>query len=231
MAFNDALFEQGFVPAGATPQVIQEPGAKPGFQGISGLDQALRSLTRFQAQKQKDEEAAMEKRKNKMEMFKTLRESGYSSDKAFKAVREGIDIVGPPDTRLDDRKTQAEISAKEASTKKTLAEANKLEAENKNPVTSKSRLEAMILEKVANNKELTKGEQRIYDDVIKKKEQKSGGGLDFLDDENGEPGGIQTPQGKPGVNVTDPSGVVGIYDKALWEKNKQKLLRKGWRAQ
>lgn len=167
MAFSELinrLIPQGAVMAGATPQTIladgTSGGTEPGYYDTSPLGNLLRQVETMQAETRIKEEAKQKKQKHRVDMYKTLRDAGYDPKKAYDAVIAGDFPTEPGGITEAQEKTKAEAGL---ARKKTEIY----------PTNTKSLLHAKIQEKVANGDELTSGEQRLYDEVIRKYGQKS----------------------------------------------------------
>ncbi len=85
MAFTDIFEKMGYVPQGARPkhvdssgQVIPDPG--------DFSERLLKGIMEYKQKVQVEEKKRQELFKNQSDQYKTLRESGYSPEKAFKAV-------------------------------------------------------------------------------------------------------------------------------------------------
>jgi hypothetical protein len=89
MGFEDVFASLGAVPSGARSKTVIEEGGKPGYYQTDPLSNLLRGLTRMQQQSQADQEKKKKTFNNQIDMYKTLRQAGYSPDRAFKSVTEG----------------------------------------------------------------------------------------------------------------------------------------------
>jgi hypothetical protein len=93
----------------------------------------------------------LKKGERQSDMYRTLRASGYDPEKAYEAVMKGE--LTPP--------------GEQARTSDELIKEQDLKI--KTSTASRKELEERITQKVANGESLTAGEQKFYDDVIKKK--------------------------------------------------------------
>jgi hypothetical protein len=166
---------------GATPKGFTQPQVDP------EIDAFQKSMAKIIAQEEEHQAKVLEKKKTKFDMYKTLREAGYDSYRAWKAVREGMEMPEPPSEDVS-------LPAKATT------------------------IEDKIKKKVAEGEALTSGEKKIYDDTIRKRDYGLSGIVDQEEDEDY-------------VQVISPKGVKGKYPKDKWNKNKQGLLRQGWREQ
>ena len=133
------------------------PGRLTGRGGGGGIMDLMAGL--MQRQKIQEEEK-LKKQKNKADMYKTLRDAGYEPKKAFEAVQAG--------------QFPEEFGGETSKEKVANANIDRLKAQTKKLTTQPSAaLRARITEKVANGEDLTPGEQKVYDEVIRKYGQKS----------------------------------------------------------
>ena len=159
MPWYDSLLDQGYVPGGTTPKTVIEEGGKPGYYQTDPLSNALRSFAGFQQKQQEENERIQKQMDKKIDMYKTLRDSGYDPQRAYDAVHK-LKFPGEPGGE----------TSKDLEAKKTKAEITKIEAETDYiPIKNAPKLQNKILQKMANGEDLTNGEQRIYDETIKKK--------------------------------------------------------------
>lgn len=187
MALSNVLLNQGYVPAGATPKTIVEPGGEAGYYDTSRLGNLLRNLDKVQKQRQAEVEKQQKEFKRQTDMYKVLRDAGYSPEKATKAVKEGKLLVDPGESeedKLKREKTQAEIDKIKSQTKseedlklernKAKADLFKTQTETQKTLSEiggkKPKIQDKIMEKIATKGEesLTKGEKKVYDEVIRK---------------------------------------------------------------
>lgn len=198
MDITSALLEQGYVPKGVEPKVSID-GGTPGYQNTGVMATMARALQLFQQQHQQVLQEKQKKMKNKLDMFNTLRDSGYDPQAAFDAVEKMELPKGLPGKSLEQRKTEADITYKEGlSNNKSAVIArilNKIIAGEdlstgeediyKDVIAKQSDLSEVldqtgkndvetlkntIQQKIANGEKLTPGQQKLYDDVIKKRE-------------------------------------------------------------
>ncbi len=218
MAFDsliNRLIPEGAVMAGQRPKVITSPEGEPGYHQTDKLSTLLRGMEAFQAEAQVDEEARMKKAEKKFDMYKTLRSSGYDPARAFKAVGK-MDLPDEPGGATDsERKADAEV-------KKTEAQTEKIKKETDMMSVNKADLTKRILNKIANDEALTPGEQKVYDEVIKKYGKKSS-----LEEDLESGGAASKPATGDGeyVPMMDPKG----KKKKVHPEDVEKALKKGWK--
>ena len=87
MGIEQALLSSGYVPKGVAPKIEQER--------YHPLDNIFESAQGFLAQQEEREKRTAEKKKNQADTYKTLRDSGYSSEKAYEAIQKGQTIAEP----------------------------------------------------------------------------------------------------------------------------------------
>lgn len=176
MAWYDGLLDQGYVPPGVAPKTITEPGATPmtgvGNDSISRFVQGV--LQQSQEARARDERAA-EKAKKQTEMYNTLRDAGYEPKRAHEAVLKLEFPSEPGSEGLKQKQEEANLAKTEAEVGKVQADTEKAKADASLGPT-KAQLQARIMTKIADGTALTPGEQKVYDEVIKK----SGSDLDEL---------------------------------------------------
>jgi len=211
--FESVMERLGAVPKGSTPKAVIEEGGEPGYYQTDPMSTLVRGITNFQRTQQMEGEKKQKKVKDKVDMYKTLREAGYDPKRAFESVMKG-DMVEPSqeDTTLAKPKAQSNYSL----------------------------LKTRILEKIANGESLTSGEQKIYDDILtrdKAKGTKQPGSSEINNILNPEkPVKPEKPE-KPVkseksdkdemIAVISPTGVKGKIPKA----NLEKALKKGYKRQ
>lgn len=189
MGYMDVMMQMGAVPKGFKP-IPKEGTPSELFE---------KSMQKIIAQEEDIINRDLEKKKKKFDMYKTLRESGYDSYRAFKAVQSGVEMPEPlaEDTPLPERTTK------------------------KVPT-----LEESIKTKVAEGQDLTAGEQKLYNDTIKRAKSNSGSLAEIL---AGEDDDEETPVVEEFINVVSPDGKNGKFKKSVWEKRKVELLKKGYK--
>jgi hypothetical protein len=170
------MLNQGYVPGGTTPQVSVDGGA-PGYQGTDQISSLARAAQKMQAEFELKQKKEMEKLAKKIDMYKTLRESGYEPSKAHKAV-ESSELVVPAevDAPFDtsEKTTEDKILAKKAAGEKLTAGEEEIYQDKiirpKNDEGSLNQLTAAILQKVADYgyDSLKPGEKKVYEDYLKK---------------------------------------------------------------
>lgn len=211
MGLTEMLINKGFTLPGQDPNIITSEGGDP-QPGVTGdrLTTIARALQASAAQQKMKEQEKQKKVEDQMSMYKTLREAGYTPAKAHAAVIKGEmpkDIPGMTgkerDAGLEQEKTKAEIA--------------KIKAETDVVGTKKGDVESRILNKIANGESLLPGEEKIYEDVIKKKNPE--GLANFLAAEDG----VQPDQEQ--VKLWSPAGKAVKAPK----KNLEKLLKAGYK--
>ncbi len=208
------LISQGYTLPGQDANVITEPGGAPQIGGdISPLARVAHLIQTHIAQQKIDDQEKQKKLTEQMDTYKTLRDAGYTPERAHAAVISGeIPSQAPDGSPIKDTKAQADIANTKATTEKTIAETSILG-------DKKSTIESKIMNKIANGEDLLPGEQKIYDDIIKKK---NNGGLAELlsqlgtggtssDATGGETAATSTKvtPGDPQIAVTSPDGKQG----------------------
>lgn len=108
------------------------------------------------------QEGKQKKMKSDTDMYQTLREAGYSPQKAFDAVQSGKFPQSPGGDTLKEQKAGLYKERVQAQTEDIKS---RTEARTKN----RSALQGKIIEKIINGAELSPGEQKIYDDLLKRK--------------------------------------------------------------
>ena len=200
------LSGMGAVPRGATPKTIPAEGGEAQWQANDPFSKALRIINKFQTERQMDQLKQQKLMQNDFDMYKTLRDSGYSSADAYDAIQKRKLPSSAPGLTLKDQEAQADIEYKKARTK-----------EISEGTGSLSDIKAKILDKVASGEELTTGEQSIYDDIIKRKSDTS---LDSILSKRTPPA-IKTPPTKEGIMAKIANGGIltpgeqKIYDETI----------------
>ena len=158
--------------------------------------------------KQIKEEKAMKKQKNQADMYKTLRDSGYEPKKAYEAVMSGK----LPDEAGGDT-VKEKIGA--ANVNRINAQTEKIKTKPANSVRQQ------IVDKVAAGEDLTPGEQKVYDEVIRKYGQKS----DLSSVLQNKADKIDQTNPDDYVPMIDPSG----KNKRVPKANVEKAKARGWK--
>jgi hypothetical protein len=198
-------------------------------EGGSGAVGAIMSVLKGQKLQQDETiKKQQDQMKHRADMYKTLREAGYDPKSAYESVMKN-QLAGPggEDAALikdPKEKILAKIARGESLTtgeqdiydnviKKKAVDSggNMLDqaiADNKAASTEKTKqtttqleMQNKILEKVSSGKTLTVGEQKIYDDVIKKVNNNSGSDLSGMIDTSRGSGQM--------VKVIAPDGTKG----------------------
>lgn len=160
MGIFDTLFNQGWVPGGAQPKAVVTEGGEPGYFPTDQLSTAVREFKKIQAEEAAKEEVAMKKMEKKSDMYQTLRDQGYEPKRAYEAVKN---MKFPEELPTQDSKEDLDQNKKRADIAKTIAETEVIPSKNA------PKLQAKIIQKIANGENLTNGEQKIYDETIKRK--------------------------------------------------------------
>jgi vacuolar-type H+-ATPase subunit I/STV1 len=164
----DRLIPQGSVARGVQPNLITQDGQVIPNGQTDTLSRFNRALKSFQAEQQKKEEQRRKEMAEKTSMYRTLREAGYEPDRAFRAVQEGRFPDEVPGKTDDELESEAKVDKLEAQTDKTKAETDKINAERKAVPNTLKNITDRIVSKIANDEELTNGEQKVFDEVIRK---------------------------------------------------------------
>lgn len=219
MAFEsliDRLIPEGAVMAGSRPKVITEPGGTPGYHQTDALSRLVRGLEKFQQQQKTQQEEQMKKQEKRMDMYKTLRDSGYDPSRAYKAVMANEFPDVPGGETAEEKKKELDIKQTEANIEQTKAETDKIKTGS---------LQDRILAKVEAGDTLTSGEQKVYDEYIRKYGQKGSieGIMEQVPEEEGAPAKKDDKVGW--VYMTTPEGKT----KHVHPDDVKKGLKKGWK--
>lgn len=212
MPILDELLRQGYTLPGAPRNVIQPDGTAGMDQGpLANLSQGIQT---FIAKQQLADQERQKKLKNQADTYKTLRDAGYTPEKAHAAVISGNLPDDIPGLSTSDEVDQAKLTESAANVEKTKADTAKTVTETGILGDKKNTIEAKIMNKLANGETLNSGEQQIYNDVIKKKN--NGGLAELLSQMDNGGVGTDTPAastketvGDPQVAVTAPDGSQG----------------------
>lgn len=235
MPILDELLRQGYTLPGAPRNVIQPDGTAGMDQGpLANLSQGIQT---FIAKQQLADQERQKKLKNQADTYKTLRDAGYTPEKAHAAVISGNlpdDIPGlSTSDEVDQAKlteSAANVEKSKADTIKTIAETGKINAETSVVGDKKNTIESQIMNKLANNLPLNDGEQKIYNDVIKKKN--NGGLAELLSQMDNAGVGVDTPAGTTKETVGDPQVAVTAPDGSQGYVPQSKLplaIKKGYK--
>ena len=162
MGFQEILAEQGYVPAGMPPKQIDPSTGEAQNVGAGAINRIAFTIRKLKQQQEEQQAAKQKQMMNMFDMYKTLREAGYDSKSANEAVMKNQMPVDMPGLATKEEKEKAE-------TVKTEAETKKIEKETQLMTPNKSQLENRILDKIDKGVDLTVGEQKVYDDVIRKR--------------------------------------------------------------
>ena len=173
----ERLIPEGAVMAGSKPKTILADdsggGSAPGFFDTSQGGNMLRALEEYQVRTQMQAEKEMKKVSNRADMYKTLRDSGYEPRSAYDAVLNNEFPKEPGGKSGKEDKDEAVVGKLKAQTEREEATTKKIEKQTSVITRSGSDLKKKIMDKVAAGDDLTPGEQKVYDEVIRKYGQKS----------------------------------------------------------
>lgn len=204
MAWYDGLLEQGFVPAGTTPNVINAEGNMIGKVSTDPLSRLMRTLEASSIKNQAKQEKLQADQAKKMDIYRTLREQGYDPKKAYEAAMNGTLPMEAPGETMKDQTDAAGLEKTKAETEKIKKGIN---------TKTKEDLENEILDKVSKGLALSPGEQKIYDDVIKRRKEEGSDSVDaIITGKNAAPAGTANM-----VPVYDPDGEPGFVPKEKLE--------------
>lgn len=226
MAFNELinrLIPEGAVLPGSRPKTILADdgsgGGEPGYHDTTAMGNMARALQAFQASEQIKQEEKIAKMKKRSDMYKTLRDSGYTPKKAYEAVNKMEFPDEEGDESVKEKENVANVDKIKAQTETEKARGRNIDKRTELLTKSKSTLHQEIQQKVADGDELTPGEQKIYDDVIKKERKRSD-----LEEVLGEKAEKKT-KGDELVPMLDPLGRKKLVPKG----NVEKAKAKGWK--
>lgn len=145
------------------------PGRLTGRGGGGGIfDMVAGIVEKRKAEEEINQKKEIESKQRRIDMYKTLRDSGYTPAQAHKAVMEDK-FPDVPGQQTEDEKSDALNQQKtKAQINKEKALAGKYRKQTSLLTQKPEDLKEGILRKLANDEALTAGEQRIYDEVIKK---------------------------------------------------------------
>lgn len=171
MGFVDSLLAQGYTPVGTKPKRIlpaAEGGdGEPGYYETDPASRLMRVLTTQIKQQQLAQQKKQKTLKDQTDMYQTLRDAGYDPKQAHEAV---IKNSFPQEEGGQTEKEKTKEVERKATEQRTEYYKKKM---LEGPQTT---VRDRILKKIADGEELTAGEQKVYDDTIKK----SSSGLDDL---------------------------------------------------
>jgi hypothetical protein len=204
MGLEQTLLSQGYTLPGAPRNTINPDGS---FGPASNpMMTIMKGIQTYMTQKKVQDQEKQKKMKESGDTYKTLRDAGYSPEKAHAAVISGDYPKDVPGLTIDDEKDKASLE-------KTTAETGLLKAQTETTGLKKNTIESGIMNKLAQGIELNPGEQKIYDDVIKKKN--NGGLAELLSQMDRNSTGLEgTPANDnksvdADVQVMSPDGVKG----------------------
>ena len=197
--------------------------AGPGrFTNQGGGGGIVDLLAGIMQKKKIDDEAKMKKQKASADMYKTLRDSGYEPKKAYEAVMAGTLPDAPGGVTTNEQKATATVSKLQAQTDREKATTENISKKTSMLGTSAANLRERITNKVANNETLTTGEQKVYDEVIKKYGAKS----DIETVIKNKVNKIDQTNKGDYVPMVNPAGQNKLVPKA----NVSKAQAKGWKT-
>lgn len=206
-----------------------------------GIINALSAVIDQHNQKmQADQEKQQKKLNDQIDQYKTLREAGYDPKRAYDAVQKRQFPTDAGGVTGSEIKSQNESTKIKAETDKLGAETNKLTAEanrinsgttSDNVYSNRKGLENKILQKVATGATLTPGEEKVYNDVIKKKGSDNGtlGNLvkkNLAIDESFGSSKKATAPVDEYVKMFDPGGA----KKKVKKSDVKRAIAQGWKA-
>lgn len=99
-------------------EFLAQAGYKPkGTAEPSGFQKALSSIGDFAVKMQEKKEKDFKTQKDKFDMFKTLRDAGYTKQEAYDAILKGTGIPAPSGEKtIEERKEEAELESTKALT-------------------------------------------------------------------------------------------------------------------
>lgn len=221
MSAVDALLQAGYTPAGGPTNVVPVQGTDP----LALMNQGLAA---YQAQYKADQVAQQKEMGRKLDMYKTLRDSGYQPADAYNAVIKNKmpEVAGGLTDK--EKKIQAQTANINAAAGLRKAQTLKVNAETNvvNLAPNQKALTLKILTKIAGGQKLTTGEQKVYDEVIRKYGNRSALELAL--------GGAADSSAAAGQAGTDTSGYVPMLDpsgtpKRVHPEDVSKALAQGWK--
>lgn len=215
----DALLEQGYTLKGMPRKRINTDTGETGYEETSTLGRIAQNISGFLLKQRQEEEKRQKEMNKKLEMYKTLREAGYDPGRAHKAVQEMKFPAEAAAESIKEQQAKAELE-------KTRVETEKIKKDMLTPSKGKG-LQSRIMEKIANDEELTPGEQKIYDEVIKRSD--TGDELADILKNKGQAGGGGDAKSQwrddEMVPVISPEGKAGKIPR----KNLTKALKAGYK--
>lgn len=101
MGIEQLLLGMGYVPQGQTPKTILDNG-EPGYHQTGHLENLSRAIDKFKFDQEQEQKKRMFDMQNKTSLFIKLREAGYSSPSAHKAVNDNFGYLeNPPEDQID----------------------------------------------------------------------------------------------------------------------------------
>jgi len=207
------LIDEGYVPTGVKPKTIKAGGGKADYYDTSTLGRVLEAMMKQKQKAAADLEEKQKGMEKKADMYKTLRESGYSTQNAYEAVMKA---QYPKEGPTEKSKFETEREKSEAETIKIKADGVTL---------PKTKLQASIMQKIMLDEELTAGEQKIYDETIKGKGDELAG---LFSDNTSNAGQVKAKiLDKVANDETLTAGEQRIYDEVISKTSGKGIQRNG----
>ena len=220
-----AFSQNGSVRIGATPKTILADGtgggSEPGYYDTSKLGNLLRTIEEIQVKEQMKQEKALKQKQDQSDMYKTLRDSGYTPQKAYESVVAGNFPDMPGGQTAEEEKAAMSIKKTQAETNKIEAETDKVKKETTKLGVTSADLRSRIMNKVSSGETLTAGEQKVYDEVIRKYGQKA----DLESVLNNKVNNTNNVNKADYVPMVNPAG----QNKLVPKGNVEKAKAKGWK--
>ena len=131
MTFVDWLLSQGAVPKGIQAKTVLEPGGKPDYYDTSWSGRLLRGLEKVQGQQTQKVEDQFKMMSRNVDMYKTLRDAGYSPERAYKAVSEKKFPEAAGGISMKEEQEKANLEKTKAETEKIKSETSGYEEKDK----------------------------------------------------------------------------------------------------
>lgn len=164
------LIPEGSVMAGRKPRTVTESGDIVDNYDTSTMGSINRAMQAYIVEAQIKKEKQQKKVKDQSDMYKTLRDAGYEPKKAYEAVMKG---EFPDEASTGESKVDLETVKIKAQTEQVQAQTEKIKKTTEVITRPSAKLREEIIQKIANDEALTVGEQKIYDEVIRKYGEKS----------------------------------------------------------
>jgi len=220
----NSLIPQGTVLPGMTPNVIEDGVLHgPDYQ-TDRLSTLSRALEKHQTQQRAVEQEQLKREEKRMDMYKTLRDSGYDPGKAYEAVMKMEFPRAPGGETVKEK----EVAVKKMKAMRTSG-IEKAKGEGIEADTNRKKLVNRILQKVADDVSLKSGEQKVYDEYLRKYGNRS----DVSDIESAVKKKTEVPSKTVQGNLNTTGWVKMVNDKgkkvSVHPDDVQKVLKKGWK--